>query len=127
VFLPPAETIAGCAFPVPAGWWRYSPGWRSCRIKQINKTQSHKNAHKAQNKAFSCDLCITIRENFVFLRKCFGSSRALFFYKETRKPGIQELSKAFRGFLASLWNCCWLRLGRVAHKQSAFYLKDILI
>ena len=31
-------------------------------------------------------LCITIRKNFVFQRKGFGASRALFFHKETMKP-----------------------------------------
>jgi hypothetical protein len=34
--------------------------------------------------------------------------------KSIRNPGTQEPSKAFRGFLASLWNFFWLRLGRVA-------------
>jgi hypothetical protein len=41
------------------------------------------------------NVCITIREIFVFLRNLFGSSRALFFHKETRKPGNQEFSNRF--------------------------------
>jgi hypothetical protein len=58
---------------------------------------------KGRKKRLYFEPYITIRESFVFLRKGFGSSRALFFHKETRKPRVFKKESWVPGFLGSLW------------------------
>jgi hypothetical protein len=52
-------------------------------------------------------LRIIIRENFLFLRKGFGSPRTLFFHKETRKPRV------FKKRILVFWFPCGLSFAAV--------------